>query len=161
LKFSASHVNIVVARAASFSGNDMETILTKAEKLIATALAVLLIIVVALSTIHLALLIAEEIWKPPRFLIAVPGLLVIFSDFLLVLIGVELLETLKGYLKKDVIRVRLVLEVALIAMARKVILIEPDGVAGITLLGIAAIILSLAVAFYFERQTQQESPSAD
>jgi uncharacterized membrane protein (DUF373 family) len=158
LNFSASHVNIVVARAASFSGNDMETILTKAEKLIATALAVLLIIVVALSTIHLALLIAEELWKPPRFLIAVPGLLVIFSDFLLVLIGVELLETLKGYLKKDVIRVRLVLEVALIAMARKVIILEPDSEPGLIMFGMAALILALGVAFYFERLAHREEP---
>lgn len=38
---------------------------------------------------------------------------------MLVLIGVEVLETLKAYLKKDVIHVRVVLEVALIAMARK------------------------------------------
>jgi uncharacterized membrane protein (DUF373 family) len=134
----------------------METILTKAEKLIATALAVLLIIVVALSTIHLTLLIAEEIWKPPRFLIGVPGLLDIFSYFLLVLIGVELLETLKGYVKKDVIRVRLVLEVALIAMARKVIILEPDSAPGLTMFGIAALILSLGIAFYFERQAHRE-----
>jgi len=139
----------------------METVLVKAQKLIALALALLLILVVALATVHLGVLIAEEIWSPPRFLIPVHGLLDIFAFFLLVIIGVELLDTVKACVKKDAIQVRLVLEVALIAMARKVILIEPDGVAGITLLGIAAIILSLAVAFYFERQTQQESPSAD
>ncbi|MGA8524863.1 MAG: phosphate-starvation-inducible PsiE family protein, partial [Candidatus Sulfotelmatobacter sp.] len=93
----------------------METLLTKAQKFIAIALAFLLIIVVALSTVHLGFLIAEEIWTPPRFLIPVQGLLEIFSFFLLILIGVELLETLKAYLRKDVIHVRLVLEVALIA----------------------------------------------
>ncbi len=136
----------------------METLLTKAQKFIAIALAVLLIIVVALSTVHLALLIAEEIWKPPRFLIAVPGLLDIFSFFLLVLIGVELLETLKGYVKKDVVRVRLVLEVALIAMARKVIILEPDSEPGLIMFGMAALILALGVAFYFERKAHGEQP---
>jgi hypothetical protein len=45
-----------------------------------------------------------------------------------VLIGVELLETLKAYVGKDVIHVRVVLEVALIAMARKVIIEEPNNV---------------------------------
>jgi uncharacterized membrane protein (DUF373 family) len=50
--------------------------------------------------------------------------------------------------------------VALIAMARKVIIVEPDGIPGMTLLGIAAIILALGVAFYFERQTQKENSSA-
>jgi uncharacterized membrane protein (DUF373 family) len=67
---------------------------------------------------------------------------------------------LKAYVHKDAIRVRVVLEVALIAMARKVIIVEPDGIPGMTLLGIAAIILALGVAFYFERQTQKENSSA-
>src|ERR1035438_1785081 len=53
--------------------------------------------------------VTPPIWKPPRFLIPVQGVLEIFSFFLLVLIGVELLETLKAYFKKDVIHVRLLL----------------------------------------------------
>jgi uncharacterized membrane protein (DUF373 family) len=86
----------------------------------------------------------------------VQGLLEIFGYFLLVLIGVELLETLKAYMRKDVIHVRVVLEVALIAMARKVIIEEPNAVSSMTLLGIAALILALAIAFYFERQAKRE-----
>jgi uncharacterized membrane protein (DUF373 family) len=91
------------------------------------------------------------------FLIRVQGLLEIFGYLLLVLIGVELLETLKAYLKKDVIHVRVVLEVALIAMARKVIIEEPNTVPGLTLFGIAALILALGIAFYFERQAPKHS----
>jgi uncharacterized membrane protein (DUF373 family) len=138
----------------------MESLITKAQKLVVLALAVLLIIVVALSTIHLGFLVAEEIWKPPRFLIPVQGLLDIFGFFLLVLIGVELLETLKAYVKKDVIHVRVVLEVALIAMARKVIVEEPNSVPSLTLFGIAALILALGIAFYFERQAQRIQPTS-
>ncbi|MGA9541926.1 MAG: phosphate-starvation-inducible PsiE family protein [Candidatus Sulfotelmatobacter sp.] len=137
----------------------MEALLTRIQKLIAVALAVLLVIVVTLSTVHLGFLIAEEIWTPPRFLIPVQGLLEIFSFFLLILIGVELLETLKAYLRRDVIHVRLVLEVALIAMARKVIILEPNTIPAATLFGVAALILALAVAFYFERQAHREQIS--
>jgi uncharacterized membrane protein (DUF373 family) len=110
-----------------------------------------------LSTLHLMVLIAQEIWKPPRGLIPVQGLLEIFGYFLLVLIGVELLETLKAYVKKDVIHVRVVLEVALIAMARKVIIEEPNTVPSLTLFGIAALILALGIAFYFERRAKRET----
>jgi uncharacterized membrane protein (DUF373 family) len=138
----------------------METLLTKAQKLIAFVLAVMLIIVVVLSTVDLGFLIGHEIWKPPRFLIQVQGLLEIFSFFLLILIGVELLETLKAYLKKDVIHVRLVLEVALIAVARKVIVLEPSNTPGLTMFGMAALTLALGVAFYFERQAHGERGSA-
>jgi uncharacterized membrane protein (DUF373 family) len=137
----------------------METLLTRAQKLIAFVLGILLIIVVALSTAHLGFLVAQEVWKTPKFLIPVQGLLEIFSFFLLILIGVELIETLKAYLKKDVIHVRLVLEVALIAMARKVIILEPNSVSGSTMFGVAAIIFALAVAFYFERQARKDQPS--
>ena len=134
----------------------LEALLTKVQKLTVIVLAGLLAVVVVLSTLHLGVLIAEEVWAPPRFLIRVQGLLEIFGYFLLVLIGVELLETLKAYMKKDIIHVRVVLEVALIAMARKVIIEEPNTVPSLTLLGIAALILALAIAFYFERQAKRE-----
>jgi uncharacterized membrane protein (DUF373 family) len=132
----------------------LDTLLGRIQKFTVLVLAGLLVVVVALSTVHLGILIAEEIWKPPRFLISVQSLLEIFGYFLLVLIGVELLETLRAYMRKDVIHVRVVLEVALIAMARKVIILEADNVTSSTLLGIAALILALGIAFYFERQTQ-------
>ena len=72
----------------------LETLLAKIQKLTVLALAGMLVVVVVLSTAHLGLLIGEEIWKHPRFLISVQSLLDIFGYFLLVLIGVELLETL-------------------------------------------------------------------
>jgi uncharacterized membrane protein (DUF373 family) len=134
----------------------LETLLTKVQKFTVLALAGMLAVVVFLSTLHLGVLIAEEAWQPPRFLIRVQGLLEIFGYFLLVLIGVELLETLKAYLKKDVTHIRVVLEVALIAMARKVIIEEPNTVPGLTLLGIAALILALGIAFHVERQAKRE-----
>ena len=135
----------------------LETLLSAIQKLTVIALAGMLAVVVLLSTVHLGVLIADEVWAPPRFLIRVQGLLEIFGYFLLLLIGVELLETLKAYLRKDVIHVRVVLEVALIAMARKVIIEEPNTVPAVTLLGIAALILALGIAFYFERQAKRES----
>ena len=135
----------------------VELLITRLQKLIVLALAGMLAVVVVLSTVHLGVLIGEEVWKPPRGLIPVQGLLEIFGYFLLVLIGVELLETLKAYIRKDVIHVRVVLEVALIAMARKVIIEEPNTVSSLTLLGIASLILALAIAFYFERQAKRES----
>jgi uncharacterized membrane protein (DUF373 family) len=134
----------------------LETLLTRVQKFTVLALAAMLSVVVILSTLHLGVLIAQEVWAPPRFLIRVQGLLEIFGYFLLVLIGVELIETLKAYLKKDVIHIRVVLEVALIAMARKVIVEEPNTVPGMTLFGIAALILALGIAFHVERQARRE-----
>lgn len=132
----------------------MDMLLTKVQRLIICALLLLLMVVVVLSTVHLGVLVGSEIWQRPRFLIPVSGLLEIFSYFLLVLIGVELMETLKGYINHEVIRVRVVLEVALIAMARKTITEEPKTLSSLTLFGIAALILALGAAFYFEREAR-------
>jgi len=134
----------------------LEVLLSKFQKFTVLALAGMLVVVIMLSTVHLGALIGQKIWEPPRFLIPVQGLLEIFGYFLLVMIGVELLETLRAYLKKDVIHVRVVLEVALIAMARKVIIEEPNVVPSLTLFGIAALILALGIAYYFERQGKNE-----
>jgi uncharacterized membrane protein (DUF373 family) len=134
----------------------MDLVLTKIQKCTVMMLAGMLVVVMVLSTIHLGELIGEEVLKPPRGLIPVQGLLEIFGYFLLVLIGVELIETLKAYVKKDTIHVRVVLEVALIAMARKVIIEEPNNVSSLTLFGIAALILALGIASYFERQAKHE-----
>lgn len=138
----------------------LEALISKVQKLTVMALAGMLVVVMVLSTRHLGVLIGQEVWKPPKWLIPVQGLLEIFGFFLLVLIGVELLETLKAYVRKDVIHVRVVLEVALIAMARKVIIEEPNTVPGLTLFGIAALILALGIAFYFERQAKREKETA-
>ena len=134
----------------------IEKALTKTQEFTVLTLAGMLVVVMVLSTIHLGVLIWDEILKPPRFLIPVQGLLGIFGYFLLVLIGVELIETLKAYVREDVIHVRVVLEVALIAMARKVIIEEPNDVPSLTLFGISALILALGIASYFERQAKPE-----
>jgi len=143
----------------AFSENDkakLTTLISRAQAITVTAIMLLLMIVVVLSTVHLGYLIAKEMWERPRFLIPVQGLLEVFGYFLLVLIGVELLETVKMYLKRDVIHVRVVIEVALIAMARKAITEEPHDVSPLTLFGIAALILVLAVASFFQRKAEGE-----
>ena len=137
----------------------METLLAKVQKIVAFTLAILLILVVTLATVDLGILIAAEIWKHPRFLIPVQDVLDLFAFFLLVLIGVELLDTLKAFFKPDSLRIRLVLEVALIAVARKVIILEPATVSGTTMLGIAALIFALGIAFYLEKQKPKERSS--
>jgi len=132
----------------------LEKLIAKVQTLVVSVLMILLALVVVLSTLHLGVLVGEEIWKPPRFLIAVSDLLEIFGYFLLVVIGVELLDTLKGYLNKNIMRARVVLEVGLIAVVRKVITMETNTISAATLFAIAALILALGLAFYLESKAR-------
>ena len=122
--------------------------LKKFEKAIVVSLIMMMILVVLLATIELGWIIAKDIITPPVILLEIDELLEIFGFFLLVLIGVELLETIKAYLIDKVVHVEIVLEVALIAIARKVIILDLEKYASLTLLAIAAMILSVAVAYF-------------
>ena len=120
--------------------------LKKFEKAVTIALVVLMALVVLLATIELGWVIIKDIITPPVFLLEIDELLEIFGLFLLVLIGVELLETIKAYMKDNVVHYEVVMTVAMIAVARKVIILDVKELHSLTLVGIAAIILALAVA---------------
>jgi uncharacterized membrane protein (DUF373 family) len=67
---------------------------------------------------------------------------------LLVLIGIKLLEMIKVYLKENVVHVEVVFLVAMIALGRKVVILEIKDVPSLTLVGMAAIILALSLGYY-------------
>jgi uncharacterized membrane protein (DUF373 family) len=127
----------------------MLDMLKKFEKVITVTLVVLMAIVVLLATIELGWIIIKDIITPPVFLLEIDELLEIFGLFLLVLIGVELLETIKAYLKENVVHIEVVMTVAMIAIARKVIILDVKDLPALTLVGIAAIIVALAAAKYY------------
>ena len=125
----------------------MQTFLKKFEHIIVVSLITMMVIVVVLATIELGWVIIRDIITPPIILLEIDELLEIFGFFLLVLIGIELLETIKAYLLTNVIHVEIVLEVALIAIARKVIILDIDKYESLTLVGIAALIAAVALAY--------------
>jgi uncharacterized membrane protein (DUF373 family) len=120
--------------------------LRRFERITTLALIVLMALVVALSTIELGWTIVKDISTPPVFFLEIDELLEIFSLFLLVLIGVEMIETLKAYLDEGAIRVQVVIIAAVIAVARKVITLDLKTTGAPALVGIAFILLALAVA---------------
>jgi len=130
----------------------MLELLKKFEKAVTVTLVVMMAIVVLLATVELGWIIVKDIITPPVFLLEINELLDIFGLFLLVLIGVELLETIKAYLKESVVHFEVVLTVAMIAIARKVITLDVKDLPAMTLVGIAAIIVALAAAKYFFRR---------
>ncbi len=122
--------------------------LKKFERIIINILIGMMIIVVFLTTLELGRIIIKDIISPPVFLLEISELMEIFGFFLLVLIGIELLETIKAYLIDGVVHVEIVLEVALIAIARKVIILDIAHYDGFRLLGLAALIVTVSIGFF-------------
>lgn len=125
-------------------------------KAIITILTGLMGLVIILGTLELIYLIAMDISSPPLMLLEIDELLDIFGYFLLILIGVELLETLRIYLKEHALNVQVVLLVAMIAIARKVIILDSSEIESLTLIGIGFIIFSLAAGYYLVKRSQDE-----
>jgi len=123
------------------------------ERLITTVLIVMMALVVALAIVDLAWVLIKDIISPPLVLLDVDELLDVFGVFLLVLIGIELLETLKAYVRERVIRAEVIILVATIALARKIIILDMKAMPSVSLLGIAAIIVALGVTYYLIRKT--------
>ena len=127
----------------------MEKFLSKFENVIVIALLGMMAVVISLATIELGVIIYKQMASPPLFmLLDLTDLLKIFGFFFMILIGLELIETIKVYLSKEVIPVEIIFLVAIIAVTRKVIILDFKNLDPLTLIGMAAIILSLSVGYY-------------
>ena len=136
----------------------MVRLLERFEKWVTCFLILLMSVVVAFSIIDLARAVVLDILKPPTLLIEVEDLLDLFSLFLLVLIGVELLDTIRAYLKEHVVHEEVILGAALIAVARKVIVLDIKQYQGLQLVGIALIILAVTAAYWITKRTHMQKP---
>ncbi len=126
----------------------MIDILRKFERFVTGALLIMLALVIVLALIEVGWLLVKDIMKPPIFILEVEDLLEIFGVFLLVLIGLELLETVKHYYVDGRIELKVIFAVALTALGRKIIILEPEKMGSSTLIGLGVIIFAL-VAGYF------------
>lgn len=135
--------------------------LEKIEMVITRLLLVMMVGVVLLATVELAWLLGKDVLTPPLFLLDLDELLELFGQFLLVLIGIELVHTMKIYIEHRVVHLEAVLVVALIAIARKIIILTPKELPEGTLLGMAALVLALTLGYYLVRRSRWEKRDPD
>ena len=152
-----------------------EKIFHYTERAIVMILMFLMLVVVSLSTVELIITIITQIigsgetiasatnlgdddaYNNPALFLDIDELLTYFGLFFMILIGLELLETIKMYLKDDQIHVELVMLVALIAVGRKVILLDLKQMEPMAIIGLALIIISLATSYYIIRKVHPDS----
>ncbi|MGB4327423.1 MAG: phosphate-starvation-inducible PsiE family protein [Tenuifilum sp.] len=68
--------------------------------------------------------------------------------FLVIIIGVELLETIKGFLRDEILHVELVVLVAIIAISRKVIVWGISKTTSQEMFSLAAMLAALALTYW-------------
>jgi len=136
----------------------------KGKRIIAGILLILMFVVLGVAVVEL-------VWVP--LTLAFPGLpggqdslflteaqlLSIFGLFLSVLIALELVETVEVYFKDREVHAEIVILVAMIALARKVVLLDPHGYEPLTIVGIAALFMGLAATYMAIKWAKQLGPN--
>lgn len=131
--------------------------LDRFQRVIVAVLTWTMAAVVLFATIDLISELALYLISPPVGRLEIKELLGFFGSILLVLIGVELLETFKAFRLEKSVNVLMVLMVAMIAMARKVIIVELNESSGnVNLVGVAAIIIALSAGYYLVKKARSE-----
>lgn len=130
-------------------------LIKKFEHIVIASLMLMMGIVVLLATVELGWVLIKDIIGPPTLILEIEQLLELFGLFLLVLIGVELFETIQTYYLERVIRVEVVVTVAIIAIARKVIILDYKTLSSFTFLDVGGVILALAIAYYLIKKAGQ------
>jgi uncharacterized membrane protein (DUF373 family) len=140
-------------------------VVVKANRLIKLFEAVLLIGILLVLCITLlgafvdiVYVIHAKIMAPPVFIINAEGLMDLFSLILILLIGLELIETVKTYLKDDAVHVELIVLVAIIAIARKVVVWDFSKYDHTYLYSLAAMVLALGVTYFLVKRAGLKIP---
>ena len=115
-------------------------------------LKLVLLVIIIISLFDLVVFLATEIGSSPLGLFS-QKLVEVFGLFLNILIAIELMENITGYLRRHVVQVELVVITSLIAIARKIIIFDSSEGTGLDLIALSVAVLALAASYWLIRRT--------
>lgn len=118
-----------------------------------------MIIVIISGVIDVAWTIYQKLIAEPRFILTIGDILMTFGAFMVVLIAIEIFQNIILYLRDDVIHVKIVLATALMAIARKVIILDYDELAPMYVIATGVVLVATGVAYWFVHKLPVESQS--
>lgn len=144
----------------SSAAGKLLAVATMVERIVVTILMLLMLAVLILATFELTVVLFRELTDPGRgfVFLDVTELLELFSFFFLILIGIELLQTIRMYLEHDRIHAEVVLLVALIAVSRKVVVLDVKTLEPATVIGLAAVVLALSAGYVLIKRSHGALP---
>lgn len=122
-------------------------------------LAVLMTAVVILGVIDVAWMLHQKAMAEPRLVLTITDILATFGAFMAVLIAIEIFVNIILYLREDVIHVKIVMATALMAIARKVIIMDFDEVSPEYVWGIAAVVLAMSIGYWLIHKVSEADTS--
>ncbi len=140
-------------KLASLFGDDVFLeVLHFFERLIAKILSASLIVVIFVSIVDLIKYLYSDLFGQHPIGFFVTTLIEVFGLFLNILIAMELLENISGYLKRNVIQVELVIVTSIIAVARKIIIFDFNKYSEMQLGALVVATLGLSASYWLLKQ---------
>ncbi|MFT4765223.1 MAG: uncharacterized membrane protein (DUF373 family) [Oleispira sp.] len=115
-------------------------------------LSVLMVLIIFWGIADVVYVVYEKLSTPPYFILDAEDILQTFGAVMLVLIAVEIFINIRLYLGSNVIPVELVIATALMAVARKIIVLDLKIVSAEQIVGLALVTLALGVSYWLVRQ---------
>jgi uncharacterized membrane protein (DUF373 family) len=123
-------------------------------------LAVLMTAVILWGVADVCWVLYQKLVQPPVLMLTINDILATFGAFMAVLIAIEIFVNIIVYLRDDVIHVKIVLATALMAIARKVIILDFDEISPDYVWATAGVTIAMAIAYwlvvYFTEQPKHE-----
>jgi uncharacterized membrane protein (DUF373 family) len=120
-------------------------------------LSILMVIVILFGIVDVIYTVYQRLSTPPFLLLNINNILSTFGAFLAVLIAIEIFINISLYLRNDVIHVTLVIETALMAICRKVIVFNFKELTPLMISSTAAVIMALGITYWLIlRKTDKE-----
>lgn len=141
------------------AGNAFARFVARFETVVVGLMQVLLMLAIALAVGELFWLLATRTVEIASDIESVPDLQRAvqnaFAGVLLVILGLELLDSIRTFHLERRVRLEIILVVATIALARHIIQLDFEHTSGATLAGIAALALSLTAGYWLARRGAQ------
>jgi len=111
-------------------------------------LAILMTFVIVMGVVDVVWVLYQKMSEPPRFLLQISDILATFGAFMAVLIAIEIFVNITIYLRDDIIHVKIVMATALMAIARKVIILDFKELETLHVFGIAAVVFAMSIGYW-------------
>lgn len=120
------------------------------------ALGLLMIVVIISGVADVAWTIYQRMMTPPMFILTIGDVLASFGAFMVVLIAIEIFQNIILYLRDDVIHVKIVISTALMAIARKVIILDYDTLEPMYIWATGLVLVATGITYYFIHKIPDE-----
>lgn len=120
-------------------------------------LAVLMTLVIIWGIFDVVWVLYQRMTTPPLFLLNINDILATFGAFMAVLIAIEIFANIVIYLESEMIHLKLVISTALMAAARKVIVLDFSVNDYQEVLALGAVILALSLGYGLVCRTSKSS----